>query len=118
MGLLSLLPVILFLGSLAVFAWIGYEMYVYSNQLADRGKRHLEKKNIVYTKDGVKVGVKDRKDEDLTDKSQSMLHKTWSLATSPESRPDLPHQPSDGKVKTTSSSRPSASRTSTGTSQK
>jgi DNA-binding transcriptional regulator YhcF (GntR family) len=45
-------------------------MYLYTNQLADRGVKHLEKKNIVYTKDGLKVGVKEVKDEDLNDKSQ------------------------------------------------
>jgi hypothetical protein len=45
-------------------------MYIYSNQLADRGKKHLEKKNISYTKEGLKVGVKDRKDEDINDKLQ------------------------------------------------
>lgn len=45
-------------------------MYLYSNQLADRGKKHLEKKNIVYTKDGMKVGVKDVKDEQLNDNVQ------------------------------------------------
>ena len=45
-------------------------MYIYTNDLTERGKRHLEKKNIVYTKDGLKVGVKDLREEDYADKTQ------------------------------------------------
>lgn len=46
-------------------------MYVYTGELADRGVKHLEKKNIQYTKEGgLKVGVKEVKDEDYTDKTQ------------------------------------------------
>lgn len=45
-------------------------MYVYSNQLADRGVRKMEKKNIVFTKDGAKVGVKELNAEAYADKTQ------------------------------------------------
>lgn len=125
-------------------------MYVYTNQLADRGVKHLEKKNITYSKDGLKVGVKSVNDEDINDKSQryvcacddtaakriwanmrfrSVLVKAWNLASFPgyksklwntEATPNFQRTPSDSKVKTSSSgsSRPSASRTSTGVSTK
>jgi hypothetical protein len=45
-------------------------MYLYSSGLGEQGKKSLEKRNIVYTKDGVRVGVKDKTDEQINDKVQ------------------------------------------------
>ena len=45
-------------------------MYLYSTGLGEQGKKSLEKRNIVYTKDGVKVGVKDKTDEQISDRVQ------------------------------------------------
>jgi hypothetical protein len=45
-------------------------MYVFSHDLAHRGKKHMEKKNIAFTKDGMKVGVKDVNEEKYADKQQ------------------------------------------------
>ena len=89
MGMLgTLIPLVIFCGFLGAFGWIGYEvgeggllshclyantlsqMYLYSSGLADRGVKHLEKKNIVYTKDGMTVGVKDKSEEQVNDKFQ------------------------------------------------
>ena len=48
-------------------------MYLYSSGLADRGVKHLEKKNIVYTKDGMTVGVKTKSDEEVNDRVQRYI---------------------------------------------
>jgi len=45
-------------------------MYVFANDLTEHGKRKMESKNLVFTKDGVKVGVKELKNEDYEDKTQ------------------------------------------------
>jgi hypothetical protein len=45
-------------------------MYIFSNELAERGIHKMEKKNIHVTKDGMKVGVKEVKPEDYEDKTQ------------------------------------------------
>jgi hypothetical protein len=45
-------------------------MYLYSTQLADHGVKHMEKKNMSFTKDGMKVRVKDINAEDYEDKTQ------------------------------------------------
>jgi hypothetical protein len=45
-------------------------MYLYSTQLADHGKKHLEKKNMSFSKDGMKVRVKEINAEDYEDKTQ------------------------------------------------
>lgn len=43
----------------------------------------MEKKNIVLTKDGVKVGVKEVRNEEYVDKTQSVLMKAWNMSSWP-----------------------------------
>ncbi|KAK7567794.1 hypothetical protein IWX91DRAFT_333292 [Phyllosticta citricarpa] len=43
----------------------------------------MEKKNVTFTKDGMKVGVKQRSTEDYADQTQSYLVKAWSLTSFP-----------------------------------
>ena len=45
-------------------------MYIFTNELTERGKNHMQKKNVVFTKEGMKVGVKEMKSEDYEDKTQ------------------------------------------------
>lgn len=47
-----------------------YQIYLYSNQLAERGVHKMEKKNIVFSKDGARVGVKEVNAEEYADKTQ------------------------------------------------
>lgn len=75
-------------------------MYLFSNQLADRGKKHMEKRNVNFTKGGMRVGVRQRSEEHIADKHQDFMVKTWNLSGQ------------QGEPEKTSSWRPSASRTS------
>lgn len=56
------------------------QIYLYSNELAERGVRKMEKKNVVFTKDGAKVGVKEVSAEQYADKTQRAFVKTWNAA--------------------------------------
>jgi hypothetical protein len=55
-------------------------VFLYSNELAERGVRKMEKKNVVFTKDGAKVGVKEVNTEKYADKQQRAFVKTWNAA--------------------------------------
>ncbi|KAK8242483.1 hypothetical protein IWZ00DRAFT_378239 [Phyllosticta capitalensis] len=79
----SFLPLLVLAALVAFLAYIGFQIYLYANELADRGRRKMEKKNVTFSKDGMKVGVKDRSSEDYTDKTQSMLVKAWSFTSFP-----------------------------------
>lgn len=46
------------------------QIYIYSNELAERGLRKMEKKHVVLTKDGAKVEVKEVSAEAYKDKTQ------------------------------------------------
>jgi hypothetical protein len=56
------------------------QIYLYTEQLAERGVKKMEKKNVVFTKDGAKVGVKEVRAEDYADRTQKMFVKTWNAA--------------------------------------
>ena len=56
------------------------QIYLYSNELAERGVRKMEKKNVVFTKDGARVGVKELSAEQAADRTQRAFVKTWNAA--------------------------------------
>ncbi|KAF1963616.1 hypothetical protein CC80DRAFT_379193, partial [Byssothecium circinans] len=76
----NLIPLVILFTVVAGMGWVGYQIYVYSNELAERGVRKMEKKNVVFTKDGAKVAVKEVKAEDYADRTQKAFVKTWNAA--------------------------------------
>jgi Ni/Fe-hydrogenase subunit HybB-like protein len=80
MGALNLVPLFILFAVVAGLGWVGYQIFLYSNQLAERGTKHMEKKNVVFSKDGAKVGVKEVSSENYTDKTQRAFVKTWNAA--------------------------------------
>lgn len=55
---------------------LNVQIYLWSNEMADRGKRKMEKKHVTFTKDGMKVGVKELRDEEYADKTQKYVRYT------------------------------------------
>lgn len=76
----NLIPLVILFLVIGGMSWVGYQIYLYTNQLADRGIHKMEKKNIVFTKDGARVGVKEMRAEDYADKTQRAFVKTWNAA--------------------------------------
>ncbi|KAK5171623.1 hypothetical protein BJ546DRAFT_1073656 [Cryomyces antarcticus] len=68
----NLIPLIVLFVFVGVFGYVGYQMYVFTNELTERGKKKMEKTNVTFTKEGLKVGVKDVRDEDYTGTQQSV----------------------------------------------
>jgi hypothetical protein len=56
------------------------QIFLYTNELAERGVHKLEKKNVVFTKEGAKVGVKEVSAETYADKTQKAFVNTWNAA--------------------------------------
>jgi hypothetical protein len=60
-------------------------MYLWTNDLANQGKSHMEKKNVSFSKDGMKVGVKEMSEEEYANRAQrcviSPRQNTQSLFT-------------------------------------
>jgi len=89
MGASNLVPLVILFLVVAGMGWVGYQIYLYSEQLAERGVRKMEKKNVVFTKDGARVGVKELSAEQAADRTQRAFVKTWNTAqegSSPRTR--------------------------------
>jgi hypothetical protein len=56
-------------------------MYIWTNDLANQGKTHMEKKNVSFTKDGMKVGVKEMSEEEYADRTQRCVFFTFQTPT-------------------------------------
>ncbi|KAF2848257.1 hypothetical protein T440DRAFT_520197 [Plenodomus tracheiphilus IPT5] len=80
MGVTNLLPLVILFAVVAGLGWVGYQIFLYSNELAERGVKKMEKKNVVFTKDGARVGVKEVSAEAYADKTQKAFVKTWNAA--------------------------------------
>ncbi|KAJ4349097.1 hypothetical protein N0V95_004878 [Ascochyta clinopodiicola] len=80
MGALNLVPLVILFLVVGGIGWVGYQIYLYSNQLAERGVRKMEKKNVVFSKDGARVGVKEVSAEEYADKTQKAFVRTWNAA--------------------------------------
>ncbi|KAK5114168.1 hypothetical protein LTR62_002738 [Meristemomyces frigidus] len=77
----NLIPLLLLLLFVAGFAFIAYQMYIWSNEMKGRASKHMEKKNMSFTKDGgLKVGVKEQREEGWVDRQQNVLVNVWNNA--------------------------------------
>jgi len=67
----NLFPLIVLAIVVGGAAYIGYQIYLWSGEMTERGKQHMEKKHMSYSKDGgLKVGVKEVRHEQTADKTQ------------------------------------------------
>lgn len=55
---------------LIIVAVVGFVAYQIACDVADKTSKKMEKKNIAFSKDGLKVGVKDKSAEEVGDSTQ------------------------------------------------
>ncbi|KAI5466500.1 hypothetical protein BGZ63DRAFT_400881 [Mariannaea sp. PMI_226] len=77
----QVLPLIIVFAILGVFAWVGYHIYLSVTKIQQTASERMGKKNVVFTKDGMRVGVKHRNTENYIDSTQSWVVKAWNLGT-------------------------------------
>ena len=69
-GLSKLVPLLVLFVLLAVAAFIGYAAYTIATDIADKTSKKMEKKNVSFGKEGMKIGVKEIKTENYVDQTQ------------------------------------------------
>lgn len=70
MGVRNLLPLIFLLVFVTILAAVGYVVYTIVQDVGKTTREKMERKNVVFTKDGMKVEVKEMKDEAYKDRTQ------------------------------------------------
>jgi hypothetical protein len=56
-------------------------VYLSVTKIRETASQKMGSKNVVFTKDGVKVGVKEIKQENYVDATQSWVVKAWNLGS-------------------------------------
>lgn len=69
-ALSKLFPLLVLFVLLGFFAFAGYAIYTIANDVADKTAKKMETKHLNFTKDGLVVGVKERKEEAYVDRTQ------------------------------------------------
>ena len=71
MAILSkVVPLLILFIVLAIAAFVGYVVYTIATDVAEKTSKKMEKKNISFGKEGMKIGVKEVKTENYVDQTQ------------------------------------------------
>lgn len=76
----SLVPLVILFVVILVLAAVGYIAYSIVQEVSNNTREKMEKRNVMFTKDGMTVGVKEMKDEDYKDRSQRLVFFFFFLA--------------------------------------
>ncbi|RHZ67549.1 uncharacterized protein CDV56_109555 [Aspergillus thermomutatus] len=79
----SLIPLIILVVAVIVLSVVGYIAYSIVQEVSKNTRSKMEKKNVMFTKDGMKVGVRELSEEDYVDRSQSILVNMWNHTSFP-----------------------------------
>ncbi|MCJ1429343.1 hypothetical protein MMC29_007256, partial [Sticta canariensis] len=66
----KLAPLVILFVVLGIFAFIGYAIYTIANDVADKTAQKMENRHFSISKDGMVVGVKEKKEERYVDQTQ------------------------------------------------
>ncbi|CCE29904.1 hypothetical protein E4U35_006990 [Claviceps purpurea] len=75
----KLVPLLIAIVFVSAIGWVLYQVYDSATKIRDTASERMGKKNVLFTKDGVRVGVKDVQNEKYVDKTQSWVVKAWNL---------------------------------------
>lgn len=73
-------PLLILLVVTSVIAFVIYHFYVTAKHISTATNEKMRHKNVMISRDGVKIGVKDLGNESYVDKTQSYLVKAWNLS--------------------------------------
>lgn len=80
----QILPLIVALSVVGGIGFVLYHVYLSVTKMGETASQKMGKKNVVLTKDGMRVGVKNVKNEKYVDKTQSYVVKAWNLGQAQE----------------------------------
>ncbi|ROV89321.1 hypothetical protein VMCG_09658 [Cytospora schulzeri] len=75
----QLIPLVLVFTLVAGLAYVGYHIYHSAHKVKGNVSERMGKKNVVWTRDGLKVGVKHVESEKEVDATQKYLVNAWNL---------------------------------------
>jgi len=105
-----LIPLAVIFFVLAILGVIGVVVYGIVTDIADKTSKRMAEKNVSLTQDGMRIGVRQIKDEDYVGKTQNVLVKAWNLSSWPQYKSRLWNQEAEVNEKRKHYNLPSNSR--------
>ncbi|MCJ1436960.1 hypothetical protein MMC27_006343 [Xylographa pallens] len=78
-----IVTLILLVTVLGFFGFVGYIVYSIAQDVAGKAAKKMEDKNIRFSKDGMKVGIKEKDSREEDAQVQSLLFKAWNYSSWP-----------------------------------
>lgn len=88
MGFRSLVPLIVLVVVVCILAFVGFVAYSIAHDVGKTTREKMEKKNFVFSKDGMKIGVKEVNEEAEKDSHQRCVIPTSSRLIYASARPN------------------------------
>jgi hypothetical protein len=76
----QIVPLVILLLFLGGAAFVGYQIFLSVSKIEQQARDKMAKKNVVFTKDGMRVGVKHVEQEKYVDATQSWVMKAWNMS--------------------------------------
>ncbi|KAI3319911.1 hypothetical protein HD806DRAFT_252478 [Xylariaceae sp. AK1471] len=77
----QVLPLLILLLVVAGIGFVGYQIYIGATKIRKNAENSFAARNVVFTKDGMKVGVKHVENERYVDATQSWVVKAWNAGS-------------------------------------
>lgn len=77
----QILPLLILILVVAGISFVLYHIWQTWMQFGKNTSDRMAKKNVIFTKDGMRVGVKQASQEQYIDATQSWVVKAWNLGT-------------------------------------
>ncbi|KAI1349242.1 hypothetical protein F5Y01DRAFT_189399 [Xylaria sp. FL0043] len=82
----QIIPLIILLLVVAGIGFVCYQVYIGATKIRENAESSFASHNVVFTKDGVKVGVKHVENERYVDATQSWVVKAWNAGSNANSK--------------------------------
>ncbi|KAJ5644851.1 hypothetical protein N7507_010862 [Penicillium longicatenatum] len=82
-GLKKAIPLILLLLFVAIVAFVGYAVWTVVLDVKKNTRAEMERKHVSFSRDGMKVSMKEINDESYKDRTQSVLVNMWNHTSFP-----------------------------------
>ncbi|KJR79910.1 uncharacterized protein SPSK_00597 [Sporothrix schenckii 1099-18] len=74
----QLVPLVVLFMVIGGLAFVGYQIYLSVNKIQAQATKNIGNKNITFTKDGMRVNVKEVKNEKYVDATQKVFVDVWN----------------------------------------
>ncbi|EPE03656.1 hypothetical protein F503_01914 [Ophiostoma piceae UAMH 11346] len=74
----QIVPLVVLFAVIGGLGFVGYQIYLSVTKIQEQATKNIGNKNFTFTKDGMRVNVKEVKNENYVDATQKVLVDVWN----------------------------------------